>query len=172
MDRRIEKDTLALVPLGPKYEQFYIEMVNNPAIRAEMNDQSPYQKEHFNELLERGNGNKNMYRWIIEENGEPVGAVAFYALKSSSHIFQGLYWLSPTAWGRGLATRALGMAADFLFLSAGAVRLQALVKPGNVPSMRVLEKCGFRNEGLLRSYLPQKSGKLLDVHMYALTLAG
>lgn len=169
MDPRIEKETLALVPLGPKYEQFYIELANNPAVREKVNNAVPYLKDHYSELLNRQKGH---FVWIIEENNQPVGVVTFGPLKSSPQIFQGGYWLNPSAWGKGLATRAVGMAVDYLLLSCGARRIQALVEPDNIPSMRVLEKCGFRNEGLLRSYYPTKTGKLLDVHMYALTVSG
>lgn len=170
MDPRIEKETLALVPIGPKYEQFYVAMLNNPVIREQLNKHVPYQQEHFSALIER-NG-KSRYTWIIEENGQPVGGIGFSALPASPQIFQGMYWLAPEAWGRGLATRALGMAVDYLLLSCGARRIQALVSPENMASMRVLEKAGFRNEGFLRNYFPAKSGKLLDVHMYALTVSG
>lgn len=172
MDPRIEKEALALVPLGPKYERFYIELANNPAVRERVNNSIPYLKEHYTDLVQRQQQQKNHFVWIIEENGTPVGVVTFAALKASPQIFQGGYWLLPAHWGKGLATRALGLAVDYLMLSCGAQRIQALVEPENIPSMRVLEKAGFRNEGLLRSYYPAKTGKLLDVHMYALTLAG
>lgn len=172
MERRIEKDTLALVPLGPKYEQFYIELANNPAVRERVNNTVPYLQEHYTELVQRQQQKKNHFVWIIEDNGQPAGVITFAPVKASPQIFQGGYWLLPSFWGKGLATRALGLVADYLFLSCGALRIQALVEPQNVPSMRVMEKCGFRNEGLLHSYYPTKTGKLLDVYMYALTLAG
>ena len=172
MDPRIEKETLALVPLGPKYEQFYIELANHPAVRERVNNSVPYLNEHYTDLVQRQQQQKNHFVWIIEENGQPAGVITFAALKASPQIFQGGYWLLPAYWGKGLATRAMGMVADYLLLSCGARRIQALVEPQNIPSMRVLEKCGFRNEGLLRNYYPAKSGKLLDVHMYALTVSG
>lgn len=172
MDKRIEKETLALVPLGPKYEQFYIELANNPAVRERVNLFIPFLKEHYTDLVQRQQHSKNHFVWIIEDNGAPAGVITFAALRNAPQIYQGGYWLLPAFWGKGLATRALGMVADYLMLSCDAKRVQALVEPNNVASMRVLEKCGFRNEGLLRSYFPTKTGKLLDVQMYALTLAG
>ncbi len=171
MERRIENDTLALVPLGPKYEQFYVELANDPVIRERVNNSIPYVREQYGELLDR-QSQKKQYVWIIEENGVPLGVLNFSPVRHSPQVFQGGYWLKPEAWGRGLMTRAISMASEYLFLSCEAKRIQAMVEPGNVPSMRVLEKCGFRNEGLLRSYFQTKTGKLLDVHMYALTLAG
>lgn len=63
------------------------------------------------------------------------------------------YWLVPSARGHGRATRAVGLLSHWALSTAGLQRLEALVEPHNRASGRVLEKCGFREEGLLRSYL-------------------
>jgi RimJ/RimL family protein N-acetyltransferase len=39
---------------------------------------------------------------------------------------------------------------DYLFLSKSIVRIQAKANPRNVASQRVLEKAGFKKEGLIR----------------------
>ncbi|HEX9149124.1 MAG TPA: GNAT family N-acetyltransferase [Thermoanaerobaculia bacterium] len=53
------------------------------------------------------------------------------------------YWLGKGYWGRGIATRALSQ-----FLDVVAMRpLYAHVARHNVASIRVLEKCGFRDSG-------------------------
>ncbi len=50
-------------------------------------------------------------------------------------------------------------------LGLGTVnRVEAIVEPDNVASRRTLEAAGFREEGLLRSYLDGE----LDVMMYSL----
>ncbi len=50
------------------------------------------------------------------------------------------YWIDRAWWGRGIATRALT-----LFLAEETTRpLHAVVAGHNLPSARVLEKCGFR----------------------------
>ena len=43
--------------------------------------------------------------------------------------------------------------ARWAVTDAGLARVEALVEPDNIASQRVLEKAGFRREGLLRSYL-------------------
>jgi RimJ/RimL family protein N-acetyltransferase len=49
------------------------------------------------------------------------------------------YWIGRDHWGKGIATAAL---AEFLLLDANRP-LYARVARQNVPSIRVLEKCGF-----------------------------
>ncbi|OVA15511.1 GNAT domain [Macleaya cordata] len=73
------------------------------------------------------------------------------------------YGLASQYWGQGIATMAVKMALSSVFLEFPHMeRLQALVEKENYGSQRVLEKCGFLKEGLMRKYLVLK-GKTLDV---------
>ena len=56
------------------------------------------------------------------------------------------YWIGKEYWGKGIATQALS-----LFLDRQKTRpLYARAAKDNVASIRVLEKCGFKQEGRLR----------------------
>jgi ribosomal-protein-alanine N-acetyltransferase len=59
--------------------------------------------------------------------------------------------LARDAWGRGYATEALREMVA-LGRELGLRRLYALCHPAHRPSQRVLEKCGFAREGVLRRY--------------------
>ncbi|HLH03646.1 MAG TPA: GNAT family N-acetyltransferase [Bryobacteraceae bacterium] len=61
------------------------------------------------------------------------------------------YVLARHAWGFGYATEALTGVIE-LAQMAGVRRLWALCHPANHRSIRVLEKCGFRNETLLERH--------------------
>ena len=61
------------------------------------------------------------------------------------------YVLARDAWGRGYATEALQAMVDAA-PSLGVRRLFALCHHTHRPSARVLEKCGFSLEGVLRRY--------------------
>jgi ribosomal-protein-alanine N-acetyltransferase len=63
------------------------------------------------------------------------------------------FWVAERLSGRGLATRAVGEAADIAFGELGLHRLEAGTLVDNVPSQRVLEKNGFERIGLARRYL-------------------
>lgn len=80
------------------------------------------------------------------------------------------YLLDARARGRGIATQALGLLVDWSFAALGAARVQAQVHPGNPRSAAVLERLGFRREGLLRDYRSVE-GRREDSVMYA-RLAG
>jgi ribosomal-protein-alanine N-acetyltransferase len=63
------------------------------------------------------------------------------------------YWVSADLAGGGVATAAVALVTDHCLATAGLHRLEATVRPENGPSLRVLEKAGFRQEGLFRRYL-------------------
>ena len=77
------------------------------------------------------------------------------------------YLLGPEARGRGVATRALALLVAYAFAELGMARIQALVHPDNPASGRVLERLGFRREGLLRAYRAGEHGRE-DRVMYSL----
>lgn len=77
------------------------------------------------------------------------------------------YWLGRAHWGRGIATEAAGLLADHAFAERGLRRLQAWVFARNVASGRVLEKCGFYCEAVLRDALSERDGTVVDALIYA-----
>ena len=63
------------------------------------------------------------------------------------------YWIDAQEQGRGLMTEAVRATTSFAFGAAGLHRVQAAVMPSNKASIRVLEKVGYRREGLAARYL-------------------
>ena len=63
------------------------------------------------------------------------------------------YYVDQASNGRGICTEGVGLVVGFAFHRLGLHRVQAAVMPRNAPSIRVLEKNGFRREGLAPSYL-------------------
>lgn len=78
-----------------------------------------------------------------------VGGVTRGAF-DSAHVG---YWVDEQVAGRGVLTRALALALDHCFGPVGLHRVEANVRPENAASLRVLDKLGFRAEGLHRRYL-------------------
>lgn len=105
--------------------------------------------------------------WAIEVDGEAVGGIGVeigegvYA--QSAHFG---YWLAEPCWGRGITTAAARACLDHVFATLPLVRLEAPVFEWNPASMRVLEKCGFAREGVLRRSA-FKDGRLIDTVLYA-----
>jgi RimJ/RimL family protein N-acetyltransferase len=61
------------------------------------------------------------------------------------------YWVAPAARGRGVATRAARLLAEYAFATLAVERLEVLVHPDNAASLGVARAAGFRREGLLRA---------------------
>jgi ribosomal-protein-alanine N-acetyltransferase len=79
------------------------------------------------------------------------------------------YWVGSHAAGRGVTTAAVALVVDHCFGPVGLHRIEATVRPENLASRRVLEKLGFREEGLLRRYL-NVDGAWRDHLCFALTV--
>lgn len=80
------------------------------------------------------------------------------------------YWVDQAVAGRGVASLAVALVCDHAFGPAGLHRLQADIRPENGPSRRLVERLGFRAEGLFHDYL-DIDGEWRDHLCYAL-LAG
>jgi ribosomal-protein-alanine N-acetyltransferase len=77
------------------------------------------------------------------------------------------YWIDRAVAGRGHASLAVALACDHAFGPVGLHRLQADIRPENIRSQRLVERLGFRREGLLRRYLDIDGG-WRDHYTYAL----
>jgi ribosomal-protein-alanine N-acetyltransferase len=69
---------------------------------------------------------------------------------------------------RGIATEAVRLVVGFAFEHGGLHRVQAAIMPRNARSIRVVEKAGFRFEGVAERYL-QIDGVWEDHSIYAVT---
>ena len=76
------------------------------------------------------------------------------------------YWLGRDFYGRGLATAACRALGAHIFATTDALRLEAAVYHPNVASMKVLEKCGYAREGVMRNAVT-KGEHISDAHLYA-----
>ena len=63
------------------------------------------------------------------------------------------YWIDSRFAGRGIIPSAVAMATDHCFDVVGLHRVEINIRPENSASIRVVEKLGFRPEGLRERYL-------------------
>jgi RimJ/RimL family protein N-acetyltransferase len=106
--------------------------------------------------------------WAIEVEGGAVGAIGCSigkGIRAKSARFG--YWLGEAYWGRGIMTAAVQRVAPYALERYRLVRLESPVFAWNPASMRVLEKCGFVNEGVRRASVV-KDGEIIDEVVYAL----
>lgn len=78
------------------------------------------------------------------------------------------YWVDREQAGRGVAPMAVAMATDYCFQGLGLHRMEINIRPENTKSLRVVEKLGFRDEGLRKDFL-HIDGRWTDHRSFALT---
>lgn len=78
------------------------------------------------------------------------------------------YWVDHDQAGRGVAPMAVAMATDYCFQGLGLHRMEINIRPENTKSLRVVEKLGFRDEGLRKDFL-HIDGRWTDHRSFALT---
>jgi [ribosomal protein S5]-alanine N-acetyltransferase len=89
------------------------------------------------------------FRWGIRYGGQRAGQVNVWHVSwGPTRSGEVAYWIGEKFAGRGITPTALAMAVDHCLLVMGLHRLVASVRPENAPSRRVVEKLGFRNEGI------------------------
>lgn len=114
-------------------------------------------------------GSKREYTFGIYELGTNnlIGHISLYAIKRLpySSAFVG-YAMDEIYVGKGIVTEAVELVVQFAFEQIGLHRVEAYVSTENSASIRVLEKSGFQQEGLLRKLL-YINGQWVDHYMYA-----
>ena len=121
-----------------------------------------YTEEHAREFIARGG---NDFAIVDANTDEILGVIGFVLMDHARGHFG--YWVGKAARGRGVATRALRLLARWAAEEHDLARLQLIVEPENLASIRVAERAGFRREARLRSYVELR-GARRDVYMYAL----
>ena len=76
-------------------------------------------------------------------------------------------WLAPDARGRGVGARALRLVADWTFATTAAIRLDTFIMVGNEASNRMVERAGFRREGVLRAWDLHHEGVPVDCTVFS-----
>jgi [ribosomal protein S5]-alanine N-acetyltransferase len=77
------------------------------------------------------------------------------------------YFIGEKFWNKGITSRAVKLITDFGFYELNIVKIYAGIFEFNHPSMRVLEKCGFKLEGILKKSII-KNGKICDEYRYGM----
>lgn len=107
--------------------------------------------------------------FVVAYDGELVGQLTVggitYGSLCSAHIG---YWVDSRVAGRGVMPTAVALAVDHCFLVLRLHRVEINIRPENAASLRVVEKLGFREEGLRSAFL-HISGRWRDHRSFALT---
>ena len=105
--------------------------------------------------------------FAIANEVEAIGSIGLMVGKDVHRFTAELgYWLAEPFWGKGVMTEAVKRITEYAFRCFGLKRVYAEPYTSNRASARVLEKAGFKYEGLLRASA-FKDGRLVDQLLYA-----
>lgn len=112
---------------------------------------------------------KEGIRWgiVTKKDNEIIGTCGFNNwIKKSSRGEIG-YELGRKYWGKGYATEAVREILKYGFKNMNLNRIEAFTVPQASASINLLEKLGFKKEGMLREY-GYWNGKYWDENVYSL----
>lgn len=109
------------------------------------------------------------FSYAIEVDGKVVGSIGAFRGSNIHYRTAELgYYIAEEYWGKGIMTAAVVRVCDMVFSKTDIIRIYAEPFAHNTGSRRVLEKAGFRLEGIMRRNA-FKNGQMLDMTLYALT---
>lgn len=108
------------------------------------------------------------FYWSIEtQDGITIGTVAL----TEFNVYHGVASLGIVIgdkdyWGKGVATEVVTALVQYAFEHLNISNISAEVEEGNIPMMKVLEKTGFKQDGLFQS-ARIKNKKRISVHHFS-----
>ena len=107
---------------------------------------------------------------LVAELTGAVGSIGISWVEVEEGVAEVGYWVAAEARGRGVATTALRLTAEWAFGAEPRLeRLQLRADILNLASQRVAEKAGFTREGVLRSTRRNvRLGRRVDFVMWSL----
>lgn len=119
--------------------------------------------------LRRGARQGRTLPFAVEVGGQFAGQVTVSNIVRGSAQFASIgYWIDQRYAGRGTIPRAVALAIDHSFHTAGLHRIEIAICPENSNSLRVVEKLGIREVGYAPRYL-HINDEWRDHRLYAIT---
>jgi RimJ/RimL family protein N-acetyltransferase len=145
-------------------------VANDRAVSMQLRDAfpSPYHLRDAEGFIQMARGMRPQTFFAVEVDGSACGGVGWSLHPDIERVSAEVgYWLGRPLWGRGIMAEVLRALAPLIIRGHRLTRLYAVPLLRNKASGRVLEKAGFRLEGVMRRSAI-KEGEVLDQAMYAL----
>ncbi|MEH7177131.1 GNAT family N-acetyltransferase [Neobacillus vireti] len=111
------------------------------------------------DLFQKNIYEKRAMRWgiVIKENNQFIGTLGLNGLQLKNKKAEIGYEIHPSYWRKGYTTEAIKEVLRYSYLELELNRIGAVVYLENEASSNLLEKLGFKKEGVLRDYLLQNN---------------
>ena len=159
--RRIVPEDAPRVFLGLSHP----EVVEHYGVRYQSLEHTQVQMDWFEEIYASGTG----IWWGIALLSQPkqlIGATGLNDLVIEHRRAEMGYWLLPEWWRQGLARECVAAMLNFAFTTLQLYRIGAEADFDNDPSIQLLKKLGFQQEGTRRAF-EFKNGAPLDLVQFS-----
>lgn len=162
----LEGETVELRTIEEADLDFVERLFNDPRVRQHTDRHAPAYRSRGRELLDSlGGGDKVVL--LVCNDTERLGFINLFSMDDVFGTAEVGYGIAPDHWERGYATDALGTVCRYAFQDRGLHKVYGRVFATNPGSQRVMEKVGFRDEGVLREEALVDAERV-DVHRYGL----
>lgn len=169
----IDLGSIRLRDLMLSDKEEYYAMMSDPEVVKYLSDEDiPTSVESAEQEIKFWGGlfyRKQSVFWAVADttNNKFIGTVGYNSWNIHNRRAEISYDLMRDHWRKGIMTKALNNALVFGFKNMDLMRIEARTMLENIPSQKILEKVGFKKEGILRSYRIIR-GEPTDVLIYSL----
>ena len=145
----------------------------NKKVQDNLRDGLPYPyteedgREYISHMLSADEN--NTFAFAVTVDDKVIGSIgAFRQSNIHSKTAELGYYIAEEYWGKDIMTTAVKQLCGKIFADTDIIRIYAEPFAYNMGSRRVLEKSGFKLEGIMKSNAV-KNGQFLDMALYAIT---
>jgi RimJ/RimL family protein N-acetyltransferase len=142
---------------------FYVKWVNDPSFFGEYNPLEQAAKVEMEKEYDTAPSERKRF-FVEKKDGTKIGVVGVFPV---GDLWEIGFALILSERGKGYGTEAVTIFVDYLFLSRDLVRIQATTDLRNIASQRILEKVGFKKEGIIRKSMFIR-GEWRDLQLYSI----
>ena len=146
----LETDRLLIREWDSEDRRSLAEVAADPQVMRFVGKGETWRSEKVEAFISRQNENVRLYGYCLgalayKSTGAFIGLAGLQPLGTTEEI-EIAWWLTPTYWGRGLATEAGNALLSFAFGELELDRIVGITHPENKASIRVISKLGMRLE--------------------------
>ena len=153
----LEGKRVKLIHLDDKWLDDMYEYSSNPSLYnyLEFEAQKTFSdtKNYFTKLIERNSKNTAHYWFVfLKSENKVIGSFGIHDIDWRKKDGEVSYGISPNFWGQGIFQETLNLVLNFLYKNKDFYRIIATTREDNFPSVKGLEKAGFKIDAILRDY--------------------
>ncbi|MBN2238649.1 MAG: GNAT family N-acetyltransferase [Dehalococcoidales bacterium] len=112
---------------------------------------NPVSREEAREMSSERAKGENFLAVVLKETGKLIGHISLFPSGSEQFATREIgYIFNPVYQNKGYCTEAVRAVIGYAFSELNSHRIVAFCSPENIPSWRVMEKCGMRQEAFYR----------------------